>query len=343
MIKKNKIFYNPARLFSNSWAWLYVMIGARRRGKSYGAYKKLLNRNIYHNEQFVIFRDTEAECDEIEKDGGDRLFGEVLNEPKYKRHIQKMDIKAGTIYFNDEIAGFIMPASLFRRFKGTQYSKVKIGLYDEFIPETNTRYNGDRALQFINSLMSVASLRKDFKMILTANALNTADSILHDVLGFELKSGQFGIYKNKSKGVVLEYIPNSEDFIKYQKDSNAYKLVKGTRYEGNLFDNKFLNEQDGDMFFTKKKKADLYGIYYHRDGLAVRLYEAQDGSIWYCQQDTNKNSVNYMRFTFDIKQASTRIRLAENDEKKKLQFLFKNNLIKFENSYILKLFKEIIL
>ena len=342
MIKK-KIFYNPARLFSHSWAFLYVMIGARRRGKSYGAYKKFLNSNIYHKEQFVILRDTQTECEEIEKDNGDRLFGEVLNEPKYKRHIKKMEIKSGTIYFNDEIAGFIMPASLFRRFKGTQYNKVKIGLYDEFIPENNTRYNGDRAWQFINSLMSVCSLRKDFKMILTANALNTADTILTDLLGFNIKSGQFGIYKNKAKGVVLEYIPNSQDFIQYQQESNVFKLIKGTRYESNLLDNKFLNNPDEDMFFTKKGKSDLYGIYYHKDGFAVRLYEGQNGDVWYCTQDTNKNSVNYMRFTFDIKQVTNKIRLAENDEKKKLQFLFKNNLIKFENSYILKMFKEIIL
>lgn len=340
---KNKIFYNASRLFSNSWAFIYVEIGARRRGKSYDAYKKVINRFVYHGEQFVILRDTQTECDEIERDNGDRLFGEIINEPKYKRHIKKMEIKAGTIYFNDEIAGFIMPASLFRRFKGTQYNKVKIGLYDEFIPETNTRYNGDRAWQFINSLMSVCSLRKDFKMILTANALNTADTILNDLLGFQIKSGQFGIYKNKNKGVVLEYIPNSKDFVQYQKDSNVYKLIKGTRYETNLLDNQFLNEGDDGMFFTKKPKADLYGIYYHKDGLAVRVYEAQDGQSWYVTQDTNKNTVNYMRYTFDIKQVTNKIKLAENEEKKKLQFLFKNNLIKFENSYILKLFKEIIL
>ena len=344
MIKnKKRVFYNPARLMSHSWAFLYCMVGARRRGKSYGAYKILLNHNIYKNEKFVIIRDTQTECEEIEKDGGERLFGEILQEPKYKRHIKKMEIKAGTIYFNDKIAGFIMPASLFRRFKGTQYNDVKIGLYDEFIPETNTRYNGDRAWQFVNTLMSVCSLRKDFKIILTANALNNADTILSDLLGFNIKSGEFGIYKNKSKGIVLEYIPNSEDFNQYQKESNVFKLIKGTRYEANLLDNKFLNVPDDDMFYQKKKQCDLYGIYYHKDGVAVRLYQARDGSEWYCSRDINKNTANYMRFTFDIKQVSNKIRLADKDDQKNLQILFKNNLIKFENSYILKLFKEIVL
>ena len=131
--------------------------------------------------------------------------------------------------------------------------------------------------------------------------------------------------------------------MKYQEESNMFKLIKGTRYEANLLDNKFLNIPDEDMFYIKKKPCDLYGIYYHRDGIAVRVFEARDGSEYYCSQDINKNSANYMRFTFDIKQVSNKIRMADKDDQKKLQYLFKNNLIKFENSYILKLFKEIVL
>lgn len=334
---KKNIFYRLNKVLSYHWARVIALIGARRRGKTYSVKKWLLNGWKYHRIQFAIFRDTQAECDLITEDDGAKMWEDILKEPKFADLTIKM--KGNDIYVNSELAGFILPISLFRKYKGTTYSKVKRGLYDEFIREKGARYNGDRALQFLNTFMTTASLRDDFILICTANALDKGDTILSDI--FQVNITHFGLYKRKDKGVIVDYIPNSEDFIEYQKQSQAYKLVKGTRFEANLFDNKFVDDVDG-LFYDKRKPCDLIGIYYNRDDVAVRVYEAKSGDEFYCGHDINKNTANYMRFTFNLEQANNRIQLAPKDEKKYLQELFTNNLIKFENKYILNVFKDII-
>ena len=335
-----KVFYNLSILLSFSWAWLLVIIGARRRGKTYAVKKWLLTGWLYDGEQFLILRDTDDECEIIAKDGGERFWGDVLEDRKFKNKDIKIEMTKDSVYVNGELAGYVMPVSLFYKFKGSQYNKVKRILYDEFIREKQVRYNGNRAWQFINTLFSITSYRTDFKIILTANALDKGDTLLVDL--FNININGFGIYKRRDKGVVLDYARNSEEFEEYQKSGNMYNLVKGTRWEGNLVDNQFLNDNDS-MFYDKKKPCDLFGIYYSsKDDTFVRVYESKDGDTFYAGKDTNPNTANYMRYTFDIKSVNNRVRMAGNDEKKKLQLLYSNNLIKFENSFILNVFKEII-
>lgn len=336
----NKVHYTLNKVLSYVWAWLIILIGARRRGKTYSVKKWLLNGWVYHKEQFVIWRDTEAECEILCKDNGLEFWGDIIDKEKKFKNL-KIEMAHNTIKINNEIAGFILPTSSYRKFKGSQYEKVKRGLYDEFIREKGARYNGDRASAFLNMLLTVASYRKDFKMIMTANALDKGDTILSDILEISIKNNEFGLYFNRKKGVILDYIPNSEAFIQYQKNGNAYKLIAGTRFADNLIDNNFIDNVDG-LFYTNKKPSDLIGIYYNRDDVAVRIYESRDGETFYAGIDTNPNSCNYMRQTFNIKQVNNKISLADNKEKKFLQEIFKNNLIKFENKYILNIFKEII-
>lgn len=333
-----KVFYTLNHVLSYTWAWLIVLIGARRRGKTFSVKKWLVNRFVYHNEQFVIWRDTEDECKLLCEKDGVKFWQDLTDKCKKFKNLKIVNI-SNTVYINDKIAGFIMPVTLFHKLKGSQYERVKNGLYDEFIREKNYRYNGDRGAQFLNMLLTVSSYRSDFKMILTANALDKGDTILSDILGFNISS--FGIYKNKQKGIILDYIPNSDEFLEYQKQGNSYKLIKGTRYEANLIGNEFIDNTDG-VFYDKRKPCDLIGIYYNRDKVAIRIYQAKNGDEYYAGKDINPNTANYMRFTFDLSMADNRIRFAGIDEKNMLKELYKNNLILFENKYILNVFKDII-
>lgn len=334
-----KIFYNYSTLLSYAWAWILVVIGARGRGKTYGAKKWLLNGWIYKHEKFIILRDSEDECKTISKDNGVRFWQDVLKDKKFADKKIDIEMTKDSVIINGELAGYVMPASLFYKFKGSQYNDVKRILYDEFIRENQVRYNGNRAIQFLNSIFTIGRFRNDFKMILTANALDRGDTLLVDV--FQISIKDFGLYKRRDKGVILDYAVNSKEFEQYQRDGQAYKLVKGTRFEANLIGNKFAN--DDIEYFDKKKPCDLYGIYYSRkDDIFVRVYQAKDGTEWYATKDTNPNAVAYMRFTFDIKNVTNRIKLAPTEEKKILQKIFANGLIKFENSFIMKVFKEII-
>lgn len=335
------VFYTLHRVLSFAWAWLILLIGARRRGKTFSCKKWLLNGWVYEHQKFVILRYTDEECQTLAKDNGVRFWGDVQSKVKKFQDL-KIEMTTSTVTINGEVAGYVMPVRLFHKFKGSQYEDVKRILFDEFIPEDTTRYSGDQVWQFLNALMSVVSFRNDFKIILTANALDAGNPLLNDILHIKLKSGQFGLTKRRDKGAVVDYIPNSEEFIAYQKQGNIYKLIKGSRYEDNLLNNEFKGDIDDSMFYTKRKPCDLYGIYYTRDKIAVRIYQAKSGDIWYAGKDINPNTQTYMRFTFDLSQANNRITYAPPEEKKMLQQLYANNLLLFENEYILKMFKEII-
>lgn len=335
-----KIFYTLFKVLSFPWAWLILLIGARRRGKTYQCKKWLLNGWVYKKEKFVILRYTKVECENLSQDKGVRFWGDVLEKEKKFANL-KIEMTTDSVYINGELAGYVMPVAMFGQFKGSQYEDCKRILFDEFIPEDMTRYRGDEALAFVNMLMSIVSYRKDFKIILTANALDAGNALLTDVLKVKLKSGHFGLFKRKDKGAIVDYIPNSEEFIEYQKQGNIYKLLKGTRYEANLLNNEFKRDNTS-LFYSKRKPCDLIGIYYGRENIPVRVYQSKDGDDYYAGKDTNPNSANYMRFTFELKQASANVSMAEMTEKKFLQELFKNNLLKFENEYILKVFKDII-
>lgn len=335
----NNVFYRLDTVLSYNWAWLFLLIGARRRGKTYSCKKWLLNGWIYRREKFVILRYTKDECDILAQDKGVRFFGDVLKEKKYKDI--KIEMTSSSIYIDDELAGYVMPVSMFYKFKGSQYEDCKRILFDEFIPEDMTRYRGDEALAFINMLMSIASYRTDFKIILTANALDSGNTLLTDILKVNLKNGEHGLYKRKEKGAIVHYIDNNEAFREHQRKGNIYNLIKGTRYESNLIDNKFVRN-NSDMFYDKRKPCDLIGIYYGRENVPVRIYQSKDGDDFYAGRDTNPTSAMYMRITFELKNASNDIKYGDEKERKYLQNLFKNNLIKFENEYILKVFKDII-
>lgn len=340
MSSLKRVFYSLNRVLSCWWAWLILLIGARRRGKTYQVKCWLLKGWKYKKIKFVILRYTEEECKKLSQDKGVRFWGDVLSKEKKFKDLE-IEMTADSVYINGELAGYVMPVKMFHKFKGSQYEDCKRILFDEFIPEDLTRYSGDDALQFINMLLTIASYRNDIKVILTANALDCGNALLTDILNIRLKNGQFGLYKRKSKGAIVDYIPNSDEFIEHQKQGNVYKLIKGTRYEANLLNNEFVKDNDG-LFYNKRKPCDLIGIYYGRDNVAVRVYQSKDGDDFYCGSDPNPNSANYMRFTFDLKLTTSKISLADNDEKKFLQDLYKNNLIKFQNEYILKVFKDII-
>ena len=339
MSKVKTVFYKLFKLLSHFWAIIYVVIGARGLGKTYSAKMWLLSGWVYKREKFIILRGTIDECKTLAQDDGVRFWGDVLLDKKWKSKSIDITMTQDSVYINGELAGFVMPQSMFRKFKGSQYQDVKRVLYDEFIPEQGQRYNGDRAWQFINTLMTVVRFRNDFKIILTANALNKGDTILCDL--FQFRINDYGIYKNRSKRVVLDYARNSEAFEAYQRQGAVYDLVKGSRFEKNLLSNEFLNDDTG-LFYTKRKPCDLFGIYYGRDNVAIRIYQSKSGDEWYAGSDTNPNSAMYMRFAFDIKNANGRVRIGTLDDKKILQSLYKNQLIKFENSYILEVFKQVI-
>lgn len=331
------MYYKLNKILSYCFA-IMLFIGARGRGKTYSIKSLFFKDFKYKGKMFIVIRDTIAAIDELKKDNGFKFLNDIMDKPCFKK--DKARIEGDSIYFNDKLAGYLIPLSAYYKYKGNAYSKVKNILFDEFIPEKQQSYNGSKARQFLNTIETIGRLRTDLRVFLTANAIDAGNEIL-ELFGFiGIKSGMFGIFKNKEKNAILHYIPNNKQFDEAKQKSIAGSMAKGSRFEDSLTLNKF----EGDAFeiYEKRKPCSLYGIYYNGEGDAIRIYEAKDGSEYYASKDINNNSYNYMRYVFTLDQVASNRQFATKETRDYLTSLYINKILKFESNYILKVFQSLI-
>ena len=333
------IIYKPVKEISQKRVWysystilgfnmpINVIIGDRGCGKTYGGTKWLYSRFKYNGEKFVILRDTEEAVKEMTTGAGENMFSAISKDPKYIKDSFK--VEGNKIYFNDKHCGYIMAVSTFYKRKGNDYADVTNVLYDEFIPETDQIRLGDDVRKFINSIQNITRHRK-CRLILLANALDKGNGIL-ELLGFE-NIKDYGFYINREKQAVLHYPKPNDKFIALKQQSLTGQLVKGSKYEDNLVNNKF--DGNNDFIFDKKPACDIIGIYVTSENIAVRIYEGKKDHLYYATHDPNPNERLYMRFTFDINIVNNKIKLGDKTHKDFIKSIYANHLLRFESKYI---------
>lgn len=321
----NRVWYSYNTILGFNMP-INIIIGDRGCGKTYGGTKWLYGRAKYHNEKFVILRDTEEAVKEMTTGGGENMFSAISKDKKFTQ--DTFSCEGNKIYLNDKQVGYIMAVSTFYKRKGNDYADVVNVLYDEFIPETDQIRLGDDVRKFINSIQNITRHRK-CRLILLANALDKGNGIL-ELLGFD-NIDKYGFYINKEKQAILHYTKPNANFVALKRQSLTGLLSSGTRYEPNIINNNFAGNND--FLFDKKPKSDIIGIYVNSEGIAIRIYEDRDG-FYYATKDINPNTLLYMRYTFDLNIVNTKIKLAPKEHKQFLTDMYANHLVKFESKYI---------
>ena len=332
------MYFSLNHIMSYNNYFTYIIIGARGIGKTFSIKKHLIKDFLYKQKKFVVLRDTDDDCDKLCKNNGDTFFSDImLNVKDFKQKIKSIIVKEKTIYINGKLAGYVMPLSLFYKYKGNAYPDVFNIYWDEFIPEHCQRYIGDRVRQFVNTIQTIGRTRTNYRIFLTANALDKGNEVLEL---FKFNITNFGIYKNKKKGAILYYAPNNPEFDKATNDSIAGKIISGTQYDQSINQNKF--ENNTIVLIDKRKKCDIIGIYYNEIGDCFRLYEAKDGSEYYVCKDINSKSLNYMRYVFNYEQVDENHIYADVEIKNFLKLIFESRLVKFQSNYLAKIYLSII-
>lgn len=331
-LKLNRLFS-----FESAGYRIFLIIGARGRGKTYSVKRLCTKDKIYNNDDMVIIRDSESACDEICKDNGIKFFGDVFNTEKaLKKH--SFSIENFTIKIDNQKAGDVIPLSTYHKFKGN-YFNIRNFFFDEFIEEKQQAYRGNRARQFANTVETICRLSPRARIILTGNSLDLGNDIL-EILGFKLNNNKFGYYLIPEKKAVCYYAPNSKEFEEAKMESLSGLITKGTFLDDSMNKNTFENSQS--LIFEKRKPCTLYGIYYSPEGVPVRLYEAKDGSEFYACKDLNSKSYNYMRYVFELDKVKDGKIFASKQMKDYLQRLYTNKKIKFESNYLCNVFVSIL-
>lgn len=171
----------------NKNAWLNVIIGARQVGKTYGALKLMLDKNLNH----VLLRRTTAEVETIT--ATPQLSPYAVFEPDYKVSFFKGGGKICTIcdYDTDEhgtmiqgkqrgILTSLTQIAHIRGFNGAPYTDL---IFDEFIPEKGIIKRGMQGDAFLNAYATINGNRelrgeKPLRVWLLANSNDINNDIL---------------------------------------------------------------------------------------------------------------------------------------------------------------------
>ena len=249
-MKYDNIYLNANHLFSyySGGYRIFIIVGARGRGKSFWAKRYCLKRLFRQKKKFTWIRPTESAVDTLKEFDGYKFYEDIVNANTFN---ERYDIKIsgdGTInykLFDDseedipfEHAGYLMALSTFHKLKGNTFTEIKTIVFDEFIPEVGEVVRGDRARQFVNTVETICRLSKDTVIIMLANALDKGDRILN--LFFQ-NIKEHGYYFNKEKLACMLYLPDSKEFNDRRFESISGKIIKNTPYEDTIASNKFLS------------------------------------------------------------------------------------------------------
>lgn len=286
-------------------------IGARGIGKTYNKKKYVLKQFIFKGRVFAWLRDNENALKEVMDNNGAKWFKDVIKDPCINKHLKdaKIVLKDGILTINGKLAGYFMACSTFYKLKGNDYQDIDIIVYDEFIAEKTQAIRGNRAWEFQNMLETIGRLRKDFKVFLTANALDRGDELLNYLLG-NIKLTGFGYYVDHKRSVVVHYAENSPAYVEQKKQSIAGRLALGTIFEDNLINNVFTSTKVN-LFDRKPKGTFLLAIFRDSLGRRIRIDIGEDNA--YCSIDKNELANKDKHFVTDISLVNIDYALASND------------------------------
>lgn len=322
--EKSKSTYFDYRPVMSYGTKTVVVIGARRIGKTYGAKKYCTKKRIYKKELTAWLRDHDEARKRLAMNDGQRFFSDYIKEFKDKEgNPATGSIRGETIYFNGDTLGYLMPCSTFQNYKGNDFQDIKTIVYDEFIPEKGKFKDENKTWEFINSMYTILSTRRDAKAILLANALDRGDAIL-DLFGFKIND--FGIYINREKDVALHYCDNSPEFNKARETSIVGKWIKDTIYEDNLFHNQFAD--DTQLFYDKRPSKCILMFRLSDGENSARVYYKDQ--MLYVSEDFDREGKTIC-YVHDIRAVDTRHQLIPPSLRKNLSNCYNSGYVRFKS------------
>lgn len=237
-------WYTINSIFGNEWAIFFALLGGREAGKSYSAMQWAVNRKFKLKDEckFYWFRLTEAACDNLLADGGDKLVDPDLKR-KYNINLLRKNttlytytpvertLKSGKVVTEKtDTRTFceVLACSTFYNTKGVgyfdnQYKGEYIIILDEMNREESEKNSFDIVYNFVNLLENIArSTKVKIRVVMIGNTLEEASDILS---AFNFIPDGFGRFKLKSKRCVIDYIKPNEEYLKRRKGTMADILM----------------------------------------------------------------------------------------------------------------------
>ena len=273
-------FLDIGYIIENSTQPFIFVCGGRGIGKSYGAYKYMLE----HTLPFFCLRRTDNEAEIMANALTSQIASIAENmgtEIDFER-IKKITVAK---YMNDEkLCSFFGSLTTFKNFRGIDLTGAKWIIFDEFIPEIHTRKIKGEGLAFGNIYETINRNRElngepPVRCLFLANSFNIANDIFR-FFGIvdkaeELQAGNNEIWNDESKLLIM---PHNSPISDKKRNTAIYKAT--SQEFGDLaLKNRFISN---DFSRVRKKVNRKEYTGYCRVGELVILKHKTNGEMWCC-------------------------------------------------------------
>ena len=273
------MYYDYSKILTYN-AFLNFLIGERGVGKTYGASKLVVKQAIKNGHQFAYIRRYKTEL----KKAIPKFFQALVENDEFPDH--NLYTKGDTFYLDDNPIGYAMTLSTAQSLKGSNFSKVKYIIFDEFIIEKGQQhYLPNEVENFLGLVETIARMR-DVKIFLLANAVSVVNPYF---LFFDIVLPYNNDIKTFKDGLILVQYMKNEEYRQAKKESKFGKLISGTEYENYAINNEFrldnknfIEKKTGNSkcTFSFKYKDNIYGVWF--DYVAGKIFVSNDHNSQIC-------------------------------------------------------------
>ena len=254
----DKEWYSCRSLFGNTWAYFYILLGAREAGKSYDVMNRFLKDWKTKGKPFTWIRLTEASQKKMLSNKADKLVDPDLR----RKYDLDLTVKGCQVFDGGKPMCKVLALSTFYNDKGVALFDNEYDLgynicVDEMNREVGERKTFDITYAFVNQMENlVRSTKEKLRIVLIGNTLEEAGDIL---CCFNFIPEEFGRYYVRKKRAVIDYMPPSEKYLARRKDTIADLLSPSS----STFTNQ--TETDKALLYKGRLKKPDYVIMFDKE------------------------------------------------------------------------------
>lgn len=297
-----KEWWEARSILGNTWAFFYILLGARERGKSYSVMKYCLSQYFRFGKPFTWLKLNETSQKKLLMNRAEKLVDADL----YRNFGLDLTVRGESVYNRGRKMCQVLAISNAYNDKGTalfdkDYDLGYNIILDEFQLEKNQRRTFDVNYNLVLQLENLVRSKKEkIRIFFIGN--NTEDA--SDVLTmFNFIPHEFGIYKLKSKKCVIDYMPDTEAYRQRRKGTVGDILAGNTSN------------------YTNKSSIDTTRIYkgrVHKPQYVIKC--TNDPDDWFTVWDSNivarynkerVRGIAMRRYVYELFTAETRDEIFE--------------------------------
>ena len=217
-------WYSCRSIFGNTWAFFFILLGAREAGKSYTVMDRYISDWKKYNRPFTWLRLTEASQKKLLQNNADKFVDADIR----RKYDLDLKVKGFQVFDHGKPMAKVLALSTFYNDKGVALfdNEYELGYnicLDEMNREQNEKKTFDINYAFVNQMENlVRSTKEKMRIVLIGNTLEEAGDIL---CSFNFIPEEFGRYYIRKKRAVLDYIPPTKAYLERRKGTVADLLA----------------------------------------------------------------------------------------------------------------------